>query len=116
MKARKNFIPVIKAYLLTVLAEQDHELENPTEQDLFKYASERFNAEYDYMIKRVGSLAACHEWLLGLALNVDYTYYDIEQLLKNWGVLDGSEDEDTLQDELDQYWYRLAAVLVSNFK
>lgn len=52
------------------------------------------------MIQRVGKIKACQEWLLGLALNVDYTYYDIEQRLKLWGILDGTESEKSSMQSL----------------
>lgn len=116
MTTHKNFTPAIKAYLLTVLADHDHELENPTEKELFAYAFNRYASEYAWNENRLNRLENIKEWLLGLALNVDYTYYDIGLRLKEWGVLTGEESETKQEQELDQYWLRLASVLNKNFK
>lgn len=115
MKTRKNFTPTIKAYLLTVLATEDLELENPTDQDLFNYAFNRYASEYAWNENRLNRVDNIKEWLLGLALNVDYTYYDIGLRLKEWGVLTGKESEAKQDRELNQYWLRLASVLNKNF-
>lgn len=112
---RKNFTPAIKAYLLTVLADCDHELENPTQVELIQYCHDRVYSEYGHMIKRVGLQMAIREWLQGLALNVEYTCFDIEQLLLSWGVLTGNETEAKLDKELDLYWDRLACNLIKLF-
>ena len=114
--SRKNFTPAIKAYLVTVLASEDHGLVNPTEKELFSYAKQRLTGEYDHVIATQGLQAACREWLQGLALNVEYTYYEIEQLLLSWGVLVGHETESKIDKELDMYWDRLACNLIKNFK
>lgn len=116
MTTRKNYTPAIKAYLLTVLADHDHELENPTEKDLFSYAANRYASEYAWNENRLSRLENIKEWLLGLSLNVDYTYYNIGLRLKDWGVLTGKESEEKQEQELDQYWLRLASVLNKNFK
>ena len=116
MTTRKNFTPAIKDYLLTVIADEDHELENPAEKELFAYAANRYASEYAWNENRLNRVDNIKEWLLGLALNVDYTYYDIGLRLKDWGVLTGKESETKQDQELDQYWLRLASVLNKNFK
>lgn len=116
MTTRKNFTPAIKAYLLEVLATEDHELENPTSEQLFSYAANRYASEYAWNENRLSRQENVKEWLLGLALNVDYTYYDIGLRLKEWGVLTGNESEAKQDKELEQYWLRLASVLIKNFK
>lgn len=113
---RKNFTPAIKAYLLSVLATQDHELENPTDEQLFEYAFNRYVSEYAWNENHLSRQDNVKEWLLGLALNVEYTYYDIEQLLLSWGVLVGHETEAKIDKELNMYWDRLACNLIKNFK
>lgn len=113
---RKNFTPAIKAYLLEVISTEDHEIENPTEKELFTYAANRYASEYAWNENRLSRLENIKEWLLGLALNVDYTYYDIGLRLKEWGVLTGEDTEREQERELDQYWLRLASVLNKNFK
>lgn len=116
MTTRKNFNLSIKAYLLFVLSDHDHGLESPTEKELFAYAADRYFNEYAWNESRLNRLDNIREWLLGLALNVDYTYYDIDLRLRDWGVLKGDEKETKQDQELDQYWLRLASVLNKNFK
>lgn len=109
---RKNFSPAIKAYLLEVLESEDHGLDNPSELELIKYCKDRFYAEYSHEIPRKGVQSAIKEWLLGLALGVDYTYYNIEKRLISWGVLEVfSYTENKLEKELELYWGRLASIL-----
>jgi hypothetical protein len=113
---KKQITPQIKAYLLNVLLSEDHTIEDPTATQLFSYAKDRFMSEYGWAIPRQGLQGAIREWLLGLALNVEYTYYDIEVLLKVWSILDGSESEKKRDKELDLYWDRLACELAKAFK
>lgn len=111
---RKNFKPAITAYILECLSEEDHGLDNPTDTQLRAYVNNRIMSEYGYLVERVGLQNAIREWLMGLAINVDYTYYDIDQRLKAWGVLSGNETENKLDKELDLYWSRLASVIAQN--
>lgn len=113
---RKNFKPAITNYILECLANEDHGLENPTNDQLWAHVKTRIESEYDHMIKRIGLQNAIREWLLGLAINCYYTYFDIEQRLKAWGVLSGDESEAKLDKELDLYWDRLAAVIAQNVR
>ena len=111
---RKNFKPAITAYILECLSDEDHGLDNPTDAQLWAYVNNRFMSEYGFMAKRVGLQNAIREWLMGLAISCDYTYYNIEQRLKAWGVLSGNESENKLDKELDLYWSRLASVIAQN--
>ena len=109
MKAlRKEIQPMIRQYILDCINEGLEGEELTTDQAKINYLRDRFTYEYDWMILKVGAVKACRKWLLGLALNVDFTYYDIEQRLKLWGVIDGTESEKKLDAELDRYWDRLA--------
>lgn len=105
--SRKQFQPMIRQYILDCINEGLEGEDLTTDQEKIQYLRNRFSSEYGWMIQRVGSLKACREWLLGLALMVDYTYYDIEQRLKLWGIIDGTESEKKLDAELDLYWDRL---------
>ena len=110
--SRKQIQPLIRQYILNCIYEGHYNEELTDEQEKIKYLRDRFASEYSWMIQRVGKIKACREWLLGLALNVDYTYYDIEQRLKLWGIIDGTESEKKLDAELDLYWDRLASSIV----
>ena len=113
---RKNFKPAIMTYVLECLADEDHGLDNPTSDQLWIHCKARVESEYGFMIQRVGLQNAIHQWLQGLAISCDYTYFDIEQRLKSWGVLSGDESETKLDKELTLYWDRLAAVIAQNIR
>ena len=112
---KKNFKPAIKQYLIGAIYSEDHGFTDPTAEQLFKFAKEKFYAEYGWQVPKLGVKESIKQWLLGLALSVDYTYYDIELLMKSWSVLDGTETERQLERELDRYWDRLSMVLFSEF-
>lgn len=76
---------------------------------------ERFYKEYGYMIRRIGELNACIEWLRGLAINVDFYYCDIVKNLAEW--LDDSEENQWKQIEKrgdGLYWLLLAREIVAS--
>lgn len=103
----KQIQPMIRQYILDCIDEGLENEDLTTDQEKIKYLRDRFTSEYGWMVERVGKIKACREWLLGLALNVDYIYYNIEQRLKLWGIIDGTESEKKLDAELDLYWDRL---------
>lgn len=115
MNKPNYYRPLVRSYLLSVLTDEDHEIDNPTEQQLFSYAKDRFFSEYGWAVARIGLQKAIREWLLGLALNVDFSYHDIGQRLLLWGIIDGTETERQREKALDQYWDRLAVCLLSEF-
>lgn len=112
---KPNYRPIVRQYVLSVLMDEDHKLDNPTEQQLFAYTKGRFFAEYGWQVSRIGLQQSIREWLLGLALNVEYSYYDIGLLLQSWGVLKGTETDNQREKALDQYWDRVAMALFTEF-
>lgn len=109
---KKQTSKIIREYVLSVVEDGLNGEELTTDQEKIAYLKDRFCSEYQGNIDRLGKIKACREWLLGLALNVDYSYYDIEQKLKEWDILDGSESEKVLDKELDQYWDRLSSGVI----
>ena len=115
MKANKqrliamNKSKMIRQYILDCIDEGLEGETLTTDQAKIKYLRDRFNSEYGWMVLRVGKLKACREWLQGLALNVDFYYYDIEKRLESWGITEKSHPEfiDGEWAELDRYWDRL---------
>ena len=103
---RKEVKAAVRNYLLEV-AESE---ELATIKDL----KDKFLNEYGWAVARLGQNNACIEWLRGLGINVDYTYYDIIQLMAEW--LDESTEEaerwlDKRGDGL--YWQLLAREIVN---
>ena len=79
-----------------------------------KDIKDKFLNEYGWAVARLGKYNACIEWLRGLGVGVDYSYYDIIQLMAEW--LDESTEEaekwlDKRGDGL--YWQLLAREIVN---
>ena len=96
----------VRAYLLEVAESED--------MTTLKDLKEKFHNEYGWAIPRMGENNACFEWLRGLAINVDYMYCDIIQIMAKW--LDESEEEaekwlDKRGDTL--YWQLMAREIVN---
>ena len=100
----------VKAAVRNYLLEVAESEELATIKDL----KDKFLNEYGWAVARLGQHNACIEWLKGLGINVDYTYYDIIQLMAEW--LDESTEEaerwlDKRGDGL--YWQLLAREIVN---
>lgn len=103
----KEVKEVIKNYLAEV-AEAE-------ELSTIKDIKEKFVREYGWAIARLGERNACVEWLRGLRVSVDYSYYDIIQLMAEW--LDETTEEaekwlDKRGDDL--YWDLLAREILAS--
>ena len=111
--SRKQIQPLIRQYILDCIDEGLEGEDLTTDQAKIQYLRDRFASEYSWMIQRVGKIKACREWLLGLALNVDFTYYDIEKRLATWGITEKSHPmyAEGKWLELDRYWDRLALAI-----
>ena len=102
----KEVKAAVRKYLLEVA--QSEEMESITE------LKEKFMNEYGWAIARLGQYNACIEWLRGLAINVDYTYYDIIQLMAEWLDETTEEAERWLDKRGDSlYWQLLAREIVN---
>ena len=101
----------VKAAVKNYLAEVAQGEELSTIKDI----KEKFINEYGWAIARLGERNACIEWLRGLGVSVDYSYYDIIQLMAEW--LDESTEEaekwlDKRGDGL--YWDLLAREILAS--
>lgn len=102
----KKVSAAVRIYLLKV-AESE-------EMATIKDIKEKFLNEYGWAVARIGQYSTCIKWLKGLGISVDYTYYDIIQLMAEW--LDESTEEaerwlDKRGDSL--YWQLLAREIVN---
>ena len=79
----KEVKAAVRKYLLEV-AEYE-------ELETIKDLKDKFLNEYGWAVERLGQYSACIEWLRGIGINVNYTYYDIIQLMAEW--LDESTEE-----------------------
>lgn len=88
-----------------------------TEKEKLNFFWETFKSEYGYAenFKRYGTMQkTVEEWLKGLpsAVNIDFTYYDIEKLLREWGYLKDNSTPKKVEKEVDFYWHRCAGALL----
>lgn len=101
----------IKSHILDSIDCEDIELKRSNEFDIVKYFMNRFESEMDWNIKQNGYIPALEYWLSGLALAIDYNYYDIAERLKRSGVdvmrLDGD------YKAIVYKWFNLTARLLN---
>ena len=86
MTTKKEVIDRIRQYLIEACQDkcEDSDCEgdcsNPSVA--VKCVYNEFKDEFGWKVKQVGEYNAFKEWLLGLALNVAYTYYDEKEVVK----------------------------------
>lgn len=106
---KKNYVN----YILNTIDEDIDGKPLHKDQDKINYIFTRFYSEYGWLIEQKGKLAALTEWLSGLALNIDYTHYDIIQLAIEMGSIDENPSE-SLQDRvIDNYFNFMANIILS---
>lgn len=68
-------------------------------------------SEKSHEVKRIGEKAAIRDWLQGLGMSVDYTYYDIANRMRSWGYTVSETDENDYYEKCDLYWDILTQVI-----
>lgn len=102
----KEVKAAVKSYLAGVA--QSEELST------IKDIKDKFISEYGWAIERLGERNACIEWLRGLGVGVDYSYYDIIQLMAEWLNESTEEAEAWLDKRGDAlYWDLLAREILA---
>lgn len=113
---------MIREYVLDSLS---FDLESDLKQDQIKELKNRFESEYwfDSNKKRYQNdkVQGLKNWLQGLpsGVNIDFTYYDIEQRLKDFGVITETTRENTIEKYVSEWWDLIApfyAGLIVNLK
>lgn len=106
---KKNYVN----YILNTIDEDIDGKPLHKDQDKINYIFSRFYAEYGWLIEQKGKLAALTEWLSGLALNIDYTYYDIIQLAIKMGSIEENPNEELENKVIDNYFNFMAQIILS---
>ena len=99
-----------KIYILQCIAE-DSEGNHYNIADSIEHVKTRFISEFGHEIKRRGEPAALREWLMGLALPIDFYNYDILKLAHAWGSLPDNATEKQEDKIMDNYWNFMATKL-----
>ena len=104
----------VKSYLLRAMAE-DSEGNQYTIVGSIAMVRDRFYSEYGHDIPRYGLQGAIREWLMGLALPIEFYNYDILKLAVSWGSLPEDFSERQADKILENYWGFIANKLLQLF-
>ncbi|MCD4173146.1 hypothetical protein KX453_20100 [Escherichia coli] len=113
---------MIRKYVLNSLS---FDIESGSEQDQIKELKNRFESEYWYDSNKKryqnDKVQGLKNWLQGLpsGVNIDFTYYDIEQRLKDLGIITETTRESTIEKYVSEWWDLIApfyAGLIVNLK
>lgn len=98
---------MIREYVLNSLS---FDLESDLKQDQVKELKNRFESEYWYDSNKKryqnDKVQGLKNWLQGLpsGVNIDFTYYDIEQRLKDLGIITETTRESTIEKYVSEWW------------
>ncbi len=98
---------MIREYVLNSLS---FDIESGSEQDQIKELKNRFESEYWYDSNKKryqnDKVQGLKNWLQGLpsGVNIDFTYYDIEQRLKDLGIITEMTRESTIEKYISEWW------------
>ena len=104
----------VKTYLLTAMSEDSDGIQYNI-VDSIGMVECRFYAEYGHEISRQGLHGAIREWLMGLALPIDYNNYDILNLAVLWQSIPADYSEKQVDKILENYWSFMAHKLLQLF-
>lgn len=103
----------VKQYLLNILTDEDPtRFKKITLGEIRRVAlDEKFSSENEKHWYKYNAKNAIRDWFQGLGMNVDFTYYDIAKLMREWGYTVNEDDDDDYYDKCDLYWDILAKVV-----
>lgn len=113
---------MIREYVFNSLS---FDLESDLKQDQVKELKNRFESEYWYDSNKKryqnDKVQGLKNWLQGLpsGVDIDFTYYDIEKRLKNFGIITETTRESTIEKYISEWWDLVApfyAGLIVNLK
>ena len=106
----------VKLYILNCASDQAGTNEM---MQIIKYIDDRFNAEYHWLVPKVGKVNAMTNWLQGLALNIDFNNYEILKLAVKWQSIPADYSEKQADKILSNYWHFMAnkvLQLINNYR
>lgn len=98
---------MFRKYVLNSLS---FDIESGSEQDQIKELKNRFESEYWYNSNKKryqnDKVQGLKNWLQGLpsGVNIDFTYYDIAQRLKDLGIITEATRESTVEKYVSEWW------------
>jgi len=106
-----KYKPLYEEYILDAVTDYDGN-ELPTRKAKIKTLFDRFNAEYGFMVARVGKQKAIAEWLSGLALNIEYYNDGIVELAVKFGSIDPNPSNSLYNKVVENYWSFMANIIL----
>ena len=116
MKTRNNYSANYQRLILDSIEEGLNGEALNSDADKCQYLADRIRGEYGWMIERVGLQSAIKEWLMGLAIDIPYTYFDIIQLAKLNGVIPHDATESQESKVCDGYWKIMSMQIIKLLK
>lgn len=109
VKTRNNIQKQVSEYLMSVIEGADYDVITETEQQKKDFIKETFWSEYGFQAKHLRLQKACQDYLMGLPSSCSVVYWNDEiiKMLKSWGVIKESMQEETQYKKVDEYWQRL---------
>lgn len=86
------------------------------ENELLKFAYNRFIVEKGWQVEREGIRKALNDWLSGLALNIAFYNHEILKLGKEWGEISENATEAREDYFIDHWFNNLTASLLNLWK
>ena len=99
-----------KKYILEAIDPDYNEADPDDIQSLIDGLKKSFYAEYGWNVEQQGEQRALAEWLQGLpsAISIEYQYYAILELAKDWGSIPEDATEKQEQKIIDNYYNFMA--------
>lgn len=116
----RNYL-IDAAIKFTEMFEDDLDGQNSEDSQVaIRCVYEKFKNTFNFKIKSMGEYRAFIEWLRGLPLDIDYTWYNERKRIEEWFNQTPEESSKYSDDSVDNlYWQLLAReffVLVDKFK
>ena len=107
----KNLNQKIADYLLDCLKGEDEDRFSDYTIAAIKETAlaEKYNNSKGYY--RYNERLAIKDWFQSLGMNVDFTYYDIANRMRNWGFYINEDDEEDYYEKCNFYWDLLTYVV-----
>ena len=101
---------VAKQYIIDCIDPEAYEIKAKTDAEKVRALNDAFNSEYGHEIKRKGPQTALAEYFMGLPTicTIDYEWYKIIELAKQWGSIpeDATEKQ---EDKICDNWFNFIA-------
>lgn len=103
-RIRKEIIEAAQQYA------EEYEIENYTDTaSALNCVYAEFKNQFDWKIKQIGEHNAFIEWLKGLPMQFDYSYFDMRERIKYWFNQNNEEASKYSDEQVDKLYWNLLA-------